>query len=321
MTFTAIGACPETGRLGIGIATYSLGVGGYCPFFERGVAALSTQAFANPALGPQAVAALRQTSDPERVLVQLAESDTGFDWRQVVIAAADGRIAAHTGPNTRPWSGHITGEGFAVFGNVLAGEATVQAMAAAWRERPGKDLPERLLAAIEAGADRIHGTAMGIGERVGNVEMDLLLVNLALAGVHDADLSLLAEYCDLVVRECEVPLPSNYPVIGPDAFRTATGVHAAAIIKAQAKGADWLADRVYSGVPASLVGRRQVIEVGPMSGISNVRYWLADRGYDPGDTELCERIFNRAKQVDHTLSEDEVVRIVERFQQSVESPR
>ena len=153
MTFTAIGACPETGRLGIGIATYSLGVGGYCPFFERGVAVLSTQAFANPALGPQAVAALRQTSDPEPVLVQLAESDTGFDWRQVVIATADGRIAAHTGPHTRPWSGHIAGEGFAVFGNVLAGEATVQAMAAAWRERAGADLPERLLAAIEAGRD------------------------------------------------------------------------------------------------------------------------------------------------------------------------
>ena len=172
------------------------------------------------------------------------------------------------------------------------------------------------LAAIEAGADRIHATAMGIGERVGNVEMDLLLVNLALAGVHDADLSLLSEYCELVARECEVPLPQNYPVIGADAFRTATGVHAAAIIKAQAKGADWLADRVYSGVPASLVGRRQVIEVGPMSGISNVRYWLADRGYDPGDTELCERIFNRAKEVDHTLSEDEVVRIVEQVLQS-----
>ena len=153
MTFTAIGACPETGRLGIGIATYSLGVGGYCPFFERGVAVLSTQAFANPALGPQAVAALRKTPDPERVLAELAESDTGFDWRQVVIAAADGRVAAHTGPHTRPWSGHIAGEGFAVFGNVLAGEATVQAMAAAWRERAGADLSERLLAAIEAGRD------------------------------------------------------------------------------------------------------------------------------------------------------------------------
>ena len=167
------------------------------------------------------------------------------------------------------------------------------------------------LAAIEAGADRIHGTAMGIGERVGNVEMDLLLVNLALAGVHRADLSLLSEYCELVARECDVPLPPNYPVIGADAFRTATGVHAAAIIKAQAKGADWLADRVYSGVPASLVGRHQVIDVGPMSGISNVRYWLAKRGYDADDAELCERVFSRVKEVDHTLSEEELGRIVE----------
>lgn len=167
------------------------------------------------------------------------------------------------------------------------------------------------LAAIEAGADRIHATAMGIGERVGNVEMDLLLVNLALAGVHDADLCFLSEYCELVARECEVPLPSNYPVIGADAFRTATGVHAAAIIKAHAKGADWLADRVYSGVPASLVGRHQVIEVGPMSGISNVRYWLANRGYDADDAELCDLIFARAKEVDHTLSEEEMLRICE----------
>ena len=153
MTFTAIGACPETGRLGIGITTYSLGVGGYCPFFERGVAVLSTQAFANPALGPLATAALRKTPDPQRVLGVLAEQDAGFDWRQVVIAASDGRVAAHTGPHTRPWSGHITGEGFAVFGNVLAGETTVTAMAAAWREGAGDGLPERLLAAIEAGRD------------------------------------------------------------------------------------------------------------------------------------------------------------------------
>ena len=146
MTFTALGACPETGRLGIGITTYSLGVGGYCPFFERGVAALSTQAFANPALGPLATAALRETPDPEGALRLLAAQDPDFEWRQVVIAAADGRVAAHTGPRTRPWSGHITGEGFAVFGNVLAGEAVVQAMAAAWGERAGDDLPERLLA-------------------------------------------------------------------------------------------------------------------------------------------------------------------------------
>ena len=168
------------------------------------------------------------------------------------------------------------------------------------------------LAAIEAGADRIHATAMGIGERVGNVEMDLLLVNLALAGVHDADLTRLSEYCELVARECGVPLPANYPVVGADAFRTATGVHAAAIVKAQEKGADWLADRVYSGVPASMVGRAQEIQVGPMSGISNVRHWLSARGHDADDDELCARIFARAKEVDHTLSEEEMLELVNR---------
>ena len=153
MTYTVIGVCPESARLGVGITTYSIGVGGYCPFFERGVAALSTQAFANPALGPLALAALREAADPERALDQLAKADPGFDWRQVVIATQDGRVAAHTGPHTRPWSGHVTGEGFAAFGNVLAGESTVQAMADAWWARAGDDLPERLLAALEAGRD------------------------------------------------------------------------------------------------------------------------------------------------------------------------
>ena len=165
------------------------------------------------------------------------------------------------------------------------------------------------LAAIDAGADRIHGTAMGIGERVGNVEMDLLLVNLAMAGVHDADLTRLAEYCELVAQECGVPLPPNYPVLGADAFRTATGVHAAAIVKAEAKGARWLADRVYSSVPASMVGRRQQIEIGPMSGLSNVKYWLAKRGYDPSHPDLAARVLQKAKSADHTLSEAEVLAV------------
>ena len=166
------------------------------------------------------------------------------------------------------------------------------------------------LAAIEAGADRIHGTAMGIGERVGNVEMDLLLVNLALAGVHTGDLTGLPEYCGLVARQCRVPLPRNYPVVGADAFRTATGVHAAAIVKALAKGADWLADRVYSGVPAEMVGRAQSIEVGPMSGISNVKHWLSVRGFDASDEELCMRIFGRAKAANRTLTEVEMLDLV-----------
>jgi isopropylmalate/homocitrate/citramalate synthase len=162
------------------------------------------------------------------------------------------------------------------------------------------------IAAIEAGATRVHGTALGIGERSGNTEMDLLLVNLKLLGVHDADLTVLPEYCRLAAEACQVPIVHSYPVVGEDAFRTGTGVHAAAIIKAEAKGDAWLADRIYSSVPASMVGRRQLIEIGPMSGLSNVRYWLREKGHDPDDQELCDRIFRAAKQTDHTLTEGEL---------------
>lgn len=162
------------------------------------------------------------------------------------------------------------------------------------------------LAAIEAGATRVHGTALGIGERSGNTEMDLLLVNLKLLGVHAADLSMLPEYCELTAEACQVPLVHSYPVVGADAFRTGTGVHAAAIVKAHAKGDDWLADRIYSAIPASMVGRRQVIEIGPMSGLSNVKFWLRANGYDPNDDDLCDRIFQAAKTTDHTLSQREL---------------
>jgi isopropylmalate/homocitrate/citramalate synthase len=161
-------------------------------------------------------------------------------------------------------------------------------------------------AAIEAGVDRVHGTALGIGERVGNVEMDLLLVNLSLLGLHDGDLTPLGEYCQRVSDATGVAIEPGYPVFGRDAFRTGTGVHAAAIIKAEAKGDAWLADRVYSSVPASLVGRQQDIEVGPMAGLSNVKYWLRSRGFDASDEELCNRIFDYAKTQNHTLTEEEI---------------
>lgn len=167
------------------------------------------------------------------------------------------------------------------------------------------------LAAFEAGADRLHGTALGIGERVGNTEMDLLMVNLRLLGWIDNDLSMLAEYCATAARACGVTVPHDYPVVGRDAFRTATGVHAAAIVKAKQKGADWLADRVYSAVPASMVGRHQEIEIGPMSGLSNVKHWLEVHGYDPGDEELCRRIFAAAKATDHTLTRTELEALVD----------
>jgi isopropylmalate/homocitrate/citramalate synthase len=162
------------------------------------------------------------------------------------------------------------------------------------------------LAAIEEGVDRVHGTALGIGERVGNTEMDLLLVNLKLLGLHDHDLSTLGDYCQAVADATGVPIPPNYPVVGPDAFRTGTGVHAAAIIKARQKGDDWLADRVYSGVPAAEFGRRQEIEISHMSGMSNVKHWLEEHGYDSGDDALCQRVFELAKNSGHTLTADEV---------------
>jgi len=165
-------------------------------------------------------------------------------------------------------------------------------------------------AAIEAGATRIHGTALGIGERCGNTEMDLLLVNLKLMGIHDADLTVLPEYCELTAEACQVPLVHSYPVVGHDAFRTGTGVHAAAIIKAEEKGDAWLADRIYSAIPASMVGRKQLIEIGPMSGLSNVKYWLREHGYDPQDEELSGRIFAAAKKTDHTLTDGEVEALI-----------
>lgn len=162
------------------------------------------------------------------------------------------------------------------------------------------------LAAIEEGAHRIHGTALGIGERCGNAEMDLLLVNLKLLGVHDRDVSRLNEYVGLASRACGVDLAYNWPVFGEDAFRTATGVHAAAIAKAELKGDAWLADRIYSGVPAGWFGLSQRIEIGHMSGISNVRHWLRAHGYDAADEGLCSHVFEAAKTGDHTFSDDEV---------------
>jgi len=163
--------------------------------------------------------------------------------------------------------------------------------------------------ALEAGAHRVHGCALGIGERVGNTPMDQLLVNLQLLGWIDRDLTKLHEYCELVSEATGVRIPDNYPIVGRDAFRTGTGVHAAAIIKARKKGDDWLADRVYSGVPAEMVGRRQTIEVGPMSGISNVQCWLEDHGIEPRP-ELVEAIFRRAKESDQVLADEEILALV-----------
>jgi len=161
------------------------------------------------------------------------------------------------------------------------------------------------IAAAAAGADRLHACALGIGERVGNTPMDQLLVNLKLLGSIDNDLTALPEYTRVVSEACEVPIPVNYPVVGRDAFRTGTGVHAAAVIKAYRKGDAWLADRVYSGVPASMVGREQEIEVGPMCGLSNVVYWLEHHGY-AAEEPVVAAVFKAAKASPRVLTDDEV---------------
>jgi 2-isopropylmalate synthase len=161
------------------------------------------------------------------------------------------------------------------------------------------------IAALEAGATRVHGTALGVGERVGNTPMEQLLVNLKLLGWRDDDLTRLPEYVAAVSRAVDVPVPINQPIVGRDAFRTATGVHAAAVIKAQRKGAAWLADRVYSGVPASWVGRAQEIEIGHMSGASNVQYYLESRGL-PCRTEVVQAVLAAAKQSERLLSDEEI---------------
>jgi len=164
--------------------------------------------------------------------------------------------------------------------------------------------------ALEFGADRVHGTAMGIGERVGNAALDQVLLNLKLLGeLEGQDLSKLLSWIRLASRATRVAIPPQYPLAGSDAFRTATGVHAAAIIKAENKGHAWLADRIYSGVPAGMFGKEQEIEVGHYSGESNVVYWLKKRGYQPTEA-LVKAIISAAKRGNRVLSDDEIGELV-----------
>jgi 2-isopropylmalate synthase len=169
------------------------------------------------------------------------------------------------------------------------------------------------LAAIMAGVDRVHATALGIGERSGNTPMEILLTNLKLLGLIDWDLTGLPEYCQVVSEACGAPLPSNYPVAGADAFRTAVGVHAAAIAKGMELGDHWLAEQVYCGVPSSMVGRQHTIEIGPLSGSHNVRFWLKSRDIKVPDV-VVGKILEAAKEAHRLLTDDEIMRIVTTMQ-------
>ena len=205
--------------------------------------------------------------------------------------------------------GHATPAGAAAVVRFVAGivEACGGGIGIDWHGHRDRDFAViNTIAALEAGATRLHGTALGIGERVGNTPMDVLMINLVLMGWIQRDLAPLVEYCELVSRATGVPIPPNYPVVGRDAFRTATGVHAAAVIKALRKHDTELVDAVYSGVPASLIGREQEIEVGPMSGKSNVVFWLEKRGLPVSDA-VVERIFAKAKASASVLEEAEIL--------------
>jgi 2-isopropylmalate synthase len=208
--------------------------------------------------------------------------------------------------------GHATPEGtgalIAYIKSVI--EATGEEVKIDWHGHQDRGLGViNSIAAMEAGADRLHGTALGVGERVGNTPLDQLLVNLQLMGYIDRDLSNLMRYCEVASEATGIPIPITYPVVGRDAFRTATGVHASAVIKAFRKGDEWLADAVYSGVPARMFGREQLIEIGPMSGKSNVIFWLERHGVEP-TAERVERIFNHAKQRNSVLTDEEVMALI-----------
>lgn len=214
--------------------------------------------------------------------------------------------------------GHATPEGTARLIRFIRDvvDATGERVAIDFHGHCDRDLSTaNALAALMAGADRVHGTILGIGERVGNAPLDILLINLKLLGWLGADLTSLPEYCALVSRACRVPIRANYPALGRDAFRTATGVHAAAVIKAQKKGDAWLADRVYSSIPAGMLGLKQTIEVGPMSGESNVIYWLETHGHE-SECALVEHIFRLAKQRETVFEDAELVAAIAEFRKT-----
>jgi len=165
------------------------------------------------------------------------------------------------------------------------------------------------LAAWEAGADRLHGAFLGLGERVGNTPLDLLLVNLKMMGALDRDLTGLGEAVEKIARWMGVEIPHSYPVFGRDAYRTGTGVHASAMLKGRKRGDDGVSDLVYAAVPAWWFGLTTHIEVGPMSGESNVVHWLESNGIE-ATPSLVRAIYRRAKHSNRTLSDEDLWALV-----------
>ena len=153
MTYSVIGRCRRTGRLGLGIATYSLAVGGRCEGVMANVGVCKTQAFPNRTNDPLGIKLLAQGYGSARVMEIFAGNDTEHAFRQIAIMDRDGRVAAHTGPGCRGWAGHKEAADCVVFGNGLLGPQVLDAMVAGFLMHPDDALEYRLLRAIEGGRD------------------------------------------------------------------------------------------------------------------------------------------------------------------------
>lgn len=162
MTFTAIARDPQSGQLGIAIATYSLAVGASCPYITPGVGAVSTQAATFPAHGPRLLELVQNGVPVDEAFDKLHESDQHFEYRQIGLITTAGETSAHTGTMTRDWAGSLSGDGWLVIGNVLAGKHVVAAMAEALQQGE-KLLADRLTTALEAGRD--SGGQIGLEEK------------------------------------------------------------------------------------------------------------------------------------------------------------
>lgn len=153
MTYTILGRCHRTGRLGIGIATFSITVGRYCHGVRAMAGVTISQAFANERNNQLALRLLGQGFAAGSVLSQLMANDRYCEYRQIGVIDRSGTAVAHSGPRTRGWSGHVTGENYVAFGNGLVGPGVADAIAAGFLAEPDADLEHRLLMGIEAGRD------------------------------------------------------------------------------------------------------------------------------------------------------------------------
>ncbi len=151
MTFSIIARCPHTGRLGLGIATFSIGAGGRCEGIQAGIGICKTQAFTNRGNDPLAIELLAQGYAPAQVMKMLEQNDPDHAYRQIGIIDRDGNAVGHSGSGTRPWSGHHVGKGYVAFGNVLAGPQVLKGICAGFEKDPDGLLEFRILAALEGG--------------------------------------------------------------------------------------------------------------------------------------------------------------------------